>query len=66
MGGLGSQSTFPLRDAEAVRKEIVHTLSFMNDGGGYILGPASVPAETPTENVVALVELYKDIAGEHL
>ena len=37
MGGLGSQSTFPLRNPEAVKKEIAETLSFMNEGGGYIL-----------------------------
>jgi uroporphyrinogen decarboxylase len=67
MGGLGSQSTFPLRNPEAVEKEMAETLSFMNEGGGYILGPAgALPAETPVANIVALVEAYKQLAGECL
>jgi uroporphyrinogen decarboxylase len=67
MGGLGSQSTFPLGSPSMVRKEVAETMSFMNAGGGYILGPAgALPAETPTGNIVALVEAYKELAGDSL
>ncbi len=55
-GGLGSQSTIPLGTVEDVRREVSHWLSLFADGG-YVLAPAgAAPADTPVENVVAIVE----------
>jgi uroporphyrinogen decarboxylase len=55
-GGLGSQSTLPRGSVTDVRREVRDRLAqFAN--GGYILAPAgAAPAETPAENIVAIVE----------
>jgi uroporphyrinogen decarboxylase len=56
-GGLGSQSTLPLGTTEDVRREVRARLGQFRDGG-YILAPAgAAPAETPAENIAAIVEV---------
>ena len=58
-GGLGSQSTLPLGSPEDVRREVRSRLELFRDGG-YILAPAgAAPAETPAENIAAIVEAAK-------
>jgi uroporphyrinogen decarboxylase len=58
-GGLGSQSTLPLGSPEDVRREARQRLESFA-GGGYILAPAgAAPAETPAENIAAIVEIAK-------
>ena len=55
-GGLGSQSTLPFGAPEDVRREVRDRLRLFSDGG-YILAPAgAAPAETPVENIVAILE----------
>ena len=55
-GGLGSQSTLPRGTVEEVRREVRERLRQFSKGG-YILAPAgAAPAETPAENIVAIVE----------
>ena len=59
-GGVGAQSTIPLGTAEQVVEEAKQLLSFMSEGGKYILGPSgAMPTEAPVENVVALIEFCK-------
>lgn len=61
-GGVGAQSTIPLGTAGQVVEEAKHLLSFMIDGGKFILGPSgAIPTEAPIENVVALIEFCKNI-----
>jgi uroporphyrinogen decarboxylase len=56
-GGLGSQSTLPLGNPEDVKREVRHRLNIFKNGG-YILAPAgAAPAETPPENIAAIVEV---------
>jgi uroporphyrinogen decarboxylase len=56
-GGLGSQSTLPLGTPEDVKREVRHRLNLFKNGG-YILAPAgAAPAETPPENIAAIVEV---------
>ena len=58
-GGLGSQSTLPRGTPEDVRREVGSRLELFK-GGGYILAPAgAAPAETPPENISAIVETAK-------
>jgi uroporphyrinogen decarboxylase len=55
-GGLGSQSTLPRGSVADVRREVRERLAQFASGG-YILAPAgAAPAETPAENIVAIVE----------
>jgi uroporphyrinogen decarboxylase len=54
-GGLGSQSTLPNGTPDDVRREVRDRLQLFHDGG-YILAPAgAAPAETPAENIAAIV-----------
>jgi uroporphyrinogen decarboxylase len=63
-GGLGSQSTLPRGTPDDVRREVKQRLELFRDGG-YILAPAgAAPAETPAENIAAIVETAKaQLAG---
>jgi len=59
-GGLGSQSTIPRGTPEDNRREARRMLKLFS-GGGYILAPAgAAPAETPPENIAAVVEVAKE------
>ncbi len=58
-GALGSQSTLPLGSPEDVKREVRYLLNLF-DGGGYILAPAgAAPAETPPENIAAVVDVAR-------
>jgi uroporphyrinogen decarboxylase len=55
-GGLGSQSTLPRGTPDDVRAEVRDRIALFGKGG-YIIAPAgAAPAETPVENIVAIVE----------
>jgi uroporphyrinogen decarboxylase len=55
-GGLGSQSTLPKGNPSDVRYEVRNRLELFR-AGGYVLAPAgAAPAETPAENIAAIVE----------
>ena len=59
-GGLGSQSTIPHGTPEDNRREARQMLKRFA-GGGYILAPAgAAPAETPAENIAAIVEVARE------
>jgi len=61
-GGLGAQSTIPFGNPVSIRKEVDRLVEGMSAGGGFVLAPSKdPPAETPTENLVALVEIFSDL-----
>ncbi len=63
-GGLGSQSTIPFGSLSGIKSEFRRLCREMGKGGGYILAPAkAIQPETPTENVVALIEAFAEQAG---
>jgi len=63
-GGLGSQSTLPLGTCEQVKTEVRHRLKLFR-GGGYILAPAgAAPADTPAENIAAIVDTAQEQLGK--
>lgn len=63
-GGLGSQSTIPFGTPSEIKSEVRKLCKEIGKGGGYILACSkSVQPETPTENVVALLEAFAEQAG---
>jgi len=60
-GGIGIQSLLPHATADEVRAETRRMIDEVGAGGGYILGPShAVMADTPVENLVALIETVKE------
>ena len=58
-GCLGNQSLIPFGTPETLRREIRNLRKKMGEGGGFILAPAKpIQAETPIENVVAILEAF--------
>ncbi|MCE5325103.1 MAG: hypothetical protein LLG01_01685 [Planctomycetaceae bacterium] len=58
-GCLGSQSTIPFATPDELVAEIRRLRIEMSKGGGFILAPAKpLRPETPTENLIALVEEF--------
>jgi len=63
-GGLGSQSTIPFGTPSEIKLEVSKLCKEMGKGGGYILECAKpIQPETPTENVVAVIEAFAEQAG---
>ena len=58
-GCLGTQDTIPFDSPSGIRREIRRLRNEMGVGGGFILSPAKpLRPDTPTENVVAIVEEF--------
>lgn len=63
-GGLGSQSTVPFGDPSKIKSEVKKLCKEMGKGGGYVLECAKpIQPETPTENIVAMIEAFAEQAG---
>ena len=57
VGGISAQRTIPFGTPEQIVREVRACLETMAAGGGYILAPAKpIPAGTPLENAVALID----------
>ena len=60
-GGISTQKTLPYVTPEEVKKITWETIKILGKGGGYIAAPThQVPADVPVENVVALIEAFKE------
>lgn len=60
-GGIGIQELLPSGTPQQVKAEIRHLIQEVGADGGYVLGPAhAVMADTPVENIVALIETIQD------
>ncbi|MDX1358029.1 MAG: uroporphyrinogen decarboxylase family protein [Clostridia bacterium] len=58
-GGLGAQSVIPFGTPRDIDTQVEILRKRMGAGGGFILAPSKdPPPETPTENLVALVESF--------
>lgn len=56
-GGISVQSTLPFGSVEDVRKEVRARTAVLGSGGGYILAPShAIQANTPVDNVLAMLE----------
>jgi len=63
-GGLGSQSIIPFGRPSEIKSEVRKLCREMGKGGGYILSCAKpIQPETPTENAVALIEVFAEQTG---
>jgi len=61
-GGISIQRTLPHGTPEDVRREVEDRIAALAPGGGYILCTAhNIQADTPVENVQALLRAYKDL-----
>jgi len=59
-GGISIQSLLPFASPEEVRENVGRMIEEVGAGGGYILGqahPSGVLADTPVENILALIEV---------
>jgi uroporphyrinogen decarboxylase len=60
-GGISIQRTLPFGTPESVRQEVKDRIEAFAPGGGYILCTShNVQADTPVENVLALMQAYGD------
>jgi uroporphyrinogen decarboxylase len=60
-GGIGIQELLPYGTPLEVKAEVRRLIEEVGANGGYILGPAhAVMADTPLENLVALIEAVQD------
>ena len=60
-GGISTQKTLPYVTPDEVKKITGETIKILGKGGGYIAAPThQVPADVPVENIIALVETFKN------
>ncbi len=60
-GGISIQRTLPFGTPHEVRAEVRRLFEAMKPGGGFFAGTShKIQADTPVENVVALIEAYRD------
>jgi uroporphyrinogen decarboxylase len=62
-GGISIQRTMPFGTPEDVRREVREKMETLGRGGGYILCTShNIQADTPIENLTALLEAYRQHA----
>ncbi len=60
-GGVGIQGLLPHGTPQQVKAEVRRLVREVGAGGGYILGPShAIMADTPVENLVALIEAMRE------
>ena len=60
-GGISTQKTLPYVTPDEVKKITAETIKILGKNGGYIAAPThQVPADVPVENIIALVETFKN------
>ena len=65
-GGISIQKTMPFGSVEDVRKDVAEIIDVLAPGGGYILSTShNIQADTPVENVLALLEAHKEFGRYH-
>ncbi|MCL2740949.1 MAG: hypothetical protein FWE70_02420 [Oscillospiraceae bacterium] len=63
-GGVDVQTVLPNGTVASVRDEVMYLLDSVGKGGGYVLEPShSIQADTPPENVVAMVDAIYEYYG---
>ncbi len=60
-GGISTQKLLPFATPEEIKAKTNEIMAVMSRGGGYIVAPThDVPGDVPAENMVALIELFKN------
>jgi uroporphyrinogen-III decarboxylase len=63
-GGLDIQNMLPNAAPGEVRNEVKKLICSLGMDGGYILsGAHTIQADTPTRNIVAIVEAFNEVYG---
>jgi uroporphyrinogen decarboxylase len=58
-GGISTQRLLPFATPEIVAKTTKETIELMSKGGGYIISPThAVSADTPIENIIAMMNEF--------
>lgn len=65
-GGVSTQACLPYATTDEVKKEAKRVADVMRKGGGYIIAPThAVAFDVPSENIMSLVEVFKN-QGKYL
>ncbi len=63
-GGVNTQATLPFGTPDQVRAEVLERLETFSPGGGFVFNAIhNVQALTPVENIVAMIDAYKEFHG---
>jgi hypothetical protein len=64
-GGVDTQKTLPFGTPAEVRAEVLERCAIFSDGGGFVFNTIhNVQANTPIENMVALIDSVKEFNGQ--
>jgi hypothetical protein len=64
-GGVNTQQTLPFGTPEEVHKEVLERLKIFSKGGGYIFNTIhNIQANTPVENIAAMIDAVKEFNGD--
>ena len=64
-GGIDTQQVLPFGTPEQVREQVLERLEIFSKDGGYIFNTIhNIQANTPIENIVAMVEAVKEFNGD--
>lgn len=60
-GGISTQRLLPFASPEEVKRVTIETMDILSQNGGYIAAPThAVPGDVPPENIIAMVEVFKN------
>ena len=60
-GGISTQRDLPFKTPRELKDIIRETMKVLGDGGGYIVAPTHrVTSDTPTPNIYAMIETFKE------
>jgi len=63
-GGVNTQKTLPFGKPEEVRQEVLRRCEIFSPGGGFIFNAVhNLQANTPVENIVAMIDAVKEFNG---
>ena len=64
-GGVDTQRVLPFGTPEEVREQVLQRLEIFSKDGGYICGTIhNIQANTPIENIIAMVDAIKEFNGD--
>ncbi len=64
-GGVDTQRTLPFETPDKVREQVLQTCEVFSKDGGFVFNTIhNIQAETPVENVVAMIDAIKEFNGE--
>ena len=64
-GGLDTQRTLPFGTPEEIREEVLRSCDIFGKGGGYIFTQVhSIQANTPIENILAMLNAVREFNGD--